>query len=505
VVEDLTGGNCTWLDIAAELRRPAPPLPSACRRALEEVKKLAPQQSDPDVPPERVARGIGGNSIPESSRMTGRIHIERMMHRSSVAVAGESAAAYALLKLIPTGLAGATGPLPMNLALALDVSGSMYDEDGTGLSRLRRVQDAALGAIQKLRPDDTLAVIGFAHNAQVVLPPTRLAEKGKIEDVIRRIDMFDVDPGGTAMDEGLALALSDVEKHASNGTLSQIVVLTDGETSGEQNCRSLAQRAAQKKIRLTLMGIGTEWNSALIKDLAKLSEGKWYYIDVNEAKEVERIFDQEFETLAAAAFLDVELCIRPMKDVRIKRIREVVPEIREVKLEESAERGLVAKLGTLRHDVSVRCIVDLSLPKRPDGKYVVAHLELTYNAGTGQRESSGQIPLEVSYTSAAHGYVNAEVMKHIDDLQMQAMSETLQKVLESNDAEAAKQVAREMEKKGEQMGQRGKKKTMLAQQVLEELNAKGRVSKKTQLAMADAGRLAELPTETETPAGQKGT
>ena len=54
----------------------------------------------------------------------GKIHIERMMHRNSIAVAGESAASYALVKLIPTG-GGASQPMGLNLALVLDVSGSM--------------------------------------------------------------------------------------------------------------------------------------------------------------------------------------------------------------------------------------------------------------------------------------------------------------------------------------------------------------------------------------------
>src|ERR1700758_455098 len=118
--------------------------------------------------------------------MTAKIHIERMMHRNSIAVSGESAASYALIKLIPSG-EGGTKPLGLNLALALDVSGSMYEEDGTGISRLKRIQDAAIAAIQKLKPDDSLAVIAFAHNCQVVLPSTKLADKAKIEEVIQRI------------------------------------------------------------------------------------------------------------------------------------------------------------------------------------------------------------------------------------------------------------------------------------------------------------------------------
>src|SRR5262249_26282256 len=159
---------------------------------------------------------------------------------SSIAVPGDSAASYALLKLIPSG-GGAAKALGVNLALVLDVSGSMYEEDGTGISRLRRVQDAALSAIGKLKPDDSLTVVAFAHNAQVVLPPTNIAEKQKIEDCIEKIDMFDVDPGGTSMDEGIEQGMAEVEKHVGAGKLSQLVVLTDGETSGEQMCRQLAQ------------------------------------------------------------------------------------------------------------------------------------------------------------------------------------------------------------------------------------------------------------------------
>src|SRR5882757_4106412 len=166
-----------------------------------------------------------------------KIHVERMMHRNSIAVAGETAASYALLKLIPTGLGGVS--LGLNLALVLDVSGSMYEEDGTGISRLKRIQQAAITAIQKLKPDDTLAIIAFAHNAQVVLPTTNLSDKARIEDVINRIDMFDVDPGGTSMDQGIGLGLGEVHKNTGDGKLSQVVVLTDGETSGEQMCRQL--------------------------------------------------------------------------------------------------------------------------------------------------------------------------------------------------------------------------------------------------------------------------
>ena len=54
--------------------------------------------------------------------MTAKIHVERMMHRNSISVAGETAASYALIKLIPSGLQGVSKPMGLNLALVLDVS-----------------------------------------------------------------------------------------------------------------------------------------------------------------------------------------------------------------------------------------------------------------------------------------------------------------------------------------------------------------------------------------------
>ncbi|MBI3760526.1 MAG: VWA domain-containing protein, partial [Chloroflexi bacterium] len=373
----------------------------------------------------------------------------------------------------------------------LDVSGSMYEEDGTGIARLKRIQEAAIAALAQLKPEDSLTIVAFAHNALVVLPPTPISEKDKIEDVIRRIDMFDVDPGGTAMNDGMRLALDEVEKFADPARLSQVVILTDGETSGETACRQLAQRAAEKKIHLTLMGVGLDWKASLIKDLAKISAGKWYYIDVNQASEAERIFVEEFQELAATAFLNVEMHLRPMKDVKVKRVRQVVPEIQELPMQEPEERHLVAGLGTLQKDNSTRYILDLSLPKRADGKYVIVQLEVTYEVGTGSRESTGPIPLEMSYTAAGHGYINAEVARHIDEVQIFELNANLQKAIASDDKVEVQRVAEAIEKKGELMGPRAAKKTMLAKQVLTELNAGGRVSKKTQLAMEDSARMAE--------------
>ena len=125
-----------------------------------------------------------------------------------------------------------------------------------------------------------------------------------------------------------------------------------------------------------------------------------------------------------------------------------------------------------------------------DGKFVIAQLEVTFDPGTGKRESTGQVPLEMTYTEAAHGYINAEVARHIDEVQIFELNSDLQKAITTENKAEVQRVAEQIAKKGELMGPRAAKKTMLAKQVLQEMNASGRVSKKTQLAVDDAARAA---------------
>jgi Ca-activated chloride channel homolog len=418
-----------------------------------------------------------------------RLVLERMMHRQSVAVPGESLATYALLKVIPSGDGHAA--LPITLALCIDISGSMYWGDGTGKSRLDRVREAATAAIAKLKPTDRIALVAFGNGAELVLPPTPAAQVDTIADTLRKIDMFSVDQAGTTMDQGIEQALRALITPDEAGRLQQVVVLTDGETSGEAACRELARKAWEKKIRFTVMGVGTEWNAGLIKDMARLGDGRWYYIDAEQPDEAMRVFLAEFDRLADTTFVNVTLEVKPVKDVKVRRVRQVAPQIREVPLVQVDERLLTAPIGTQARSHPSKFILDLSLPRRPDGKYVAVQAEVKYDLGDGKMQSTGPTALEVAYTAAGHGYVNAEVARHIDEVQIFELNADLQHAIAGEQTDEVRRVAEQIAKKGGVLGPRGARKTMLAQQVLSELEGGGRVSKKTMLAVDDAARSSE--------------
>lgn len=420
--------------------------------------------------------------------MSARLYLERMMHRDSIAVRGESAASYALIQLIPhSGVAEAPS---LVVALVVDVSGSMYEEDGTGRSRLRRVQEAVASALSLLRPNDHVALIAFGHEAAVMLPPTPLVERDRIAEIVRTLDRLEIDPGGTALDAGLRLAIGQVKPKVAPGVLGHILVLTDGETAGDQVCRELAEQLPSQHLQLSLIGIGTEWNEALLKDLALVSRGRWYYLDADQPDATERILAQEFGQLAATLFRDVTLEIRPVKDVRVKRCRQVVPVIRELQLEQSEGRLIRAAVGSLDRKQATKYILDLSLPARPDGTYVVAQVEATYTVA-GQPGTTGPVPLQITYAAQAPSYINAEVARHIDDVQIFELNRNLQQAIATENPVEIRRLAETIEKKAEILGPHGRRKTMLARQVLDELGRVGHISRKTQLALDDCARLVE--------------
>jgi serine/threonine protein kinase len=406
------------------------------------------------------------------------------MHRTSIAVPATATPSYALVKMAAAAPSGGKR-LDVNLALVCDVSGYMYEEDGTGVCRLKRIQQAAKTALDMLKPDDTVAIIAFAYNASVLLPSTSIADKAKINDVIDKVDMFDVDPGGCAMDQGIQLGMDEVKKQPQGGRLSQVVVLTQGMTSGEAICRQLAQKASAEKVHLSLIGVGTEWNASLIKDLARLSNGMWYYIEGNGRQDGEHIFAHLFGSVAGSCFLDTLLLVRPTRDVQIKRIRQVLPAIRSLAFTAHPGGGLVAGVGNLTQGETRSYILDLALPRRPDGKFVLATLEASFDPGTGNRQSTSAL-LELTYASNGQGHVNGEVAKHIDELQLFELRVYLHAAGTVSNWADVEKYAKAIIQKGAVMGQKAAEDVKLAQQALEDLRISGQLSRKTTLALGEA-------------------
>ena len=179
----------------------------------------------------------------------------------------------------------------LNLALVLDVSGSMYEEDGTGISRLKRIQDAAIRCHPEAQARRHPGHRGFRPQRRDVVAAHQALRKG--QDRGRHPAHRHVRRRSGRHRHGRGHEARHWTRSKSKPAAAACPKSWCSPTAKPPASRIAAswpRKPPSKKIHLTLMGVGIDWKASLIKDLAKLSEGKWYYIDVNQKEEAERIF-----------------------------------------------------------------------------------------------------------------------------------------------------------------------------------------------------------------------
>ncbi len=178
---------------------------------------------------------------------------------------------------------------PLNIALAVDTSGSMSgDAMEWTIAGLRSMVDA-------LEPGDLVTLVDFDTTAEVVIEHAVAGDDD--EALLAAINQLRAE-GGTNIHDGLAEAIDAVSEIAVEGMSNRVVLLSDGlATSGNTSANdilALAEDASELGIGVTTIGMGTEFDVDLMRDLAEAGAGAFYFLEDPSA--VEEVFVDEVET-----------------------------------------------------------------------------------------------------------------------------------------------------------------------------------------------------------------
>ena len=180
------------------------------------------------------------------------------------------------------GYALDTGTAPRaNLVFLVDVSGSMDEPD-----KLPLVVNSLKLLLGTLAPEDTVGIVVYAGAAGTVLPPTPVAERGRILAALEHLDAG----GSTAGGEGLRQAYLLAERHFVEGGINRVILATDGDFNvGITDPNELEGFIARKRasgVFLSVLGFGMgNYNDALMQRLAQHGNGNAAHIDsLNEAR-----------------------------------------------------------------------------------------------------------------------------------------------------------------------------------------------------------------------------
>lgn len=212
-----------------------------------------------------------------------------LLSRKEISRLRESQLIYVLLDLLPSeAQKKAAASVPLNFCLVLDCSTSMKGE------RLDMVKATAIQIIRKLKPQDVFSVVAFNDRAEVVIPATR--QQGSTHKLETRIQMLQTG-GGTEIFRGLEAGFDEIRRYTNPGTVSHILLLTDGRTYGDESqCYELAKQAAEMGIGISGLGIGSGWNDVFLDQLASTTGGTTMY--VSQPKDIERLLNEKFSNLS---------------------------------------------------------------------------------------------------------------------------------------------------------------------------------------------------------------
>lgn len=191
--------------------------------------------------------------------------------------------------------------LPLNLAIAVDTSGSMEGDS------IEYVREGLYRMLDDLGPDDRVSIIAFEDGAELVIESVA----GDDPELPLAIGSLEAD-GSTNIYDGLRVAYEAVAAHADPALQNRVILLSDGKaTSGITSSTRLVEMSAAYNAAgygLTTIGMGGDFDPELMRDLAEKGAGAFYFLEDPAA--VQEVFEEEVATFLVPLARNVELSLQ---------------------------------------------------------------------------------------------------------------------------------------------------------------------------------------------------
>ncbi|MDI3282958.1 VWA domain-containing protein [Polyangium sp. 15x6] len=276
----------------------------------------------------------------------------------------------------------------VNLSIVIDRSGSMK---GT---RLRNAINAAIGAVERLHDGDMVSVVTFDTRTEVVVPAVVIGPSTR-SSVVSSISGITLG-GDTCISCGIETGMAEMSR-ASDGRISRMIVLSDGDANhglkDVPGFRSLAQRARDRAIGISTVGVDVDYNEKILSAIAVESNGRHYFVENDAA--LARVFEGEAEALTQAVASGAEVDIDLAPGVELDRVFDR-------SFRRSGNR-ITVPLGTFSGGDVKTVLVKLRVPAGSNGELSVATVDMRYKDLVKNEDGrcSGKLGVEVVDANAS--------------------------------------------------------------------------------------------------------
>jgi Ca-activated chloride channel family protein len=219
---------------------------------------------------------------------------------------------YVMATVVPPVTAALPVP-PREMVFVIDNSGSM------GGSSMEEAKASLEHALRTLRPQDHFNVIRFDDSMTQLFERSVQATPEQVDVAIHFARSLEAS-GGTEMLPALKAALADAATVGDASTVRQIIFLTDGDISNEDEMAA-AIAADQGRSHLFPVGIGSAPNNYLMARMANMGRGT--YTNIGSAAEVSPKMTALLDALQRPAVQDVKIVASGRIDLTPKMLPDI--------------------------------------------------------------------------------------------------------------------------------------------------------------------------------------
>lgn len=225
---------------------------------------------------------------------------------------GEDHEVYAIFTFTTPEMDNSARP-PLDIAVAMDVSGSMSSDNKMGMAK-----KSLLKLVEHLTDKDRLSIVTFDSSVSTAFEPDTMTSSAKGTAQERIKAMF---PGSmTNLSGGILQALSFLTQETpAEGTLQRCLAFTDGQANvGISDPKTLAEAVGEMRSGRTLstFGYGRDHNADLLAQIAQ--DGNFHYIDTPD--KILTAFGLELGGLISTYAQNVRLTLSPSEGVEIVEV-----------------------------------------------------------------------------------------------------------------------------------------------------------------------------------------
>lgn len=200
---------------------------------------------------------------------------------------------------------------PMDLIVVLDRSGSMQG------MKIAAARQAVHQLINRLTPDDRLALVTYSNGVQLVSPlvPVNINGQRKLHAAVNNIYA----DGGTNLGGGLQQGIQLIVQSPEAGRQRKIILISDGlANQGVTDPNALGQMAAvatDHQFAVSTVGVGLDFNELLMTTIADHGTGSYYFLE--DPLVFAQVFEKEFQDARQVAANGLELRVPLKEGVRL--------------------------------------------------------------------------------------------------------------------------------------------------------------------------------------------